>query len=259
MSYDSGMSPADLAAVTGNNDGFGGNGAWWIIILFLFAFCGWGNGGYGGNGSGAADNYVLASDFATLQRQMSDGFGALERKGDSINNGLCDGFYAMNTGLLNGFSGVQQSLNTQGFETRNAITQAQIAQMQNANAIQGQIAQCCCDVREGIAGVNYNMAMNTNAINNTVQNGFCQTGFNMQQATRDITDNANANTKAILDFLVQDKMSTLQRENDALRLAASQADQNATLIGALKAPCPVPSYIVPNPNAVYTCGCNCGA
>lgn len=78
-----GMSPADLAAVTGNNNGaFGeGNGAWWIIILFLFIFCGWGNGnGWNNGGGGAADNYVLASDFATLQRQIDSGISSLERK-----------------------------------------------------------------------------------------------------------------------------------------------------------------------------------
>jgi len=49
-----GYSLADIAAATGNdsNDGaFGGNGAWWIIILFLFVFCGWGNNGTWGNGN----------------------------------------------------------------------------------------------------------------------------------------------------------------------------------------------------------------
>ena len=131
-----GYSLADIAAATGNNgangDFFGGNGAWWIIILFLFVFTGWGNGnwgGYGGGAQGAANNYVLASDFATLQRQLSDGFNSLERKEDTINNGLCDGFYAQNTTLLNGFSGVQGQISqgvadvtstvTNGFNTQN--------------------------------------------------------------------------------------------------------------------------------------------
>lgn len=89
------MSPADFAAVSGrNNDGmFGGNGAWWIIILFLFAFMGngWGNGG---RNSGAADNYVLASDFATVQRMISDATNTLERKLDNTQNGICDLGYA---------------------------------------------------------------------------------------------------------------------------------------------------------------------
>lgn len=137
MFNSNGYSLADIAAATGgnNNDGFGGNnGAWWLIVLFLFAFTGWGNG-YGGGGFfggggnvGAADNYVLASDFATIERKL-----------DSVNNGLCDGFYAMNTGMLNGFAGVN-----------NAITQQTISEMQNTNALGAQItgignqlASCC--------------------------------------------------------------------------------------------------------------------
>lgn len=225
MSTD-GMTPADIAAVTNGNNGFGfgGDGAWWII-LFLFAFAGgWGNG-FGGN-MGAADNYVLTSDFAQIERKL-----------DSITNGLCDGFYT-NAQLING---VQQSIATQGYETRNAI-----------NGVQTQLASCCCDIRDGISNVNYNMAMNTNSLQNAINQGFCNTNFNMQNATRDITDNANANTKAILDFLVQDKIQTLQSENEALRLQASQAMQNNVIISALK-PQPVPAYSVPNPN----CGCGC--
>lgn len=225
-----GMTPADIAAVTGNNGGFGfgGDGAWWIIILFLFAFCGgWGNNGFYGGGNGAIDGYILNSDFSVLERRI-----------DNIANGLCDGFYT----TAQQINGVQQSLATQGYETRNAV-----------NAVQSQLASCCCDIREGISNVNYNMAMNTNTLQNTVNQGFCNTNFNLQSATRDITDNANANTKAILDFLVQDKMQTLQSENEALRLQASQAMQSNAIISALK-PSPVPAYTVPNPN----CGCYCG-
>lgn len=109
------MTPADIAAVTGNCGGngmWGDGGAWWIIILFLFVFCGWGGNGWGNNGgaAGAADNYVLASDFATLQRQIDSSTASLERKSDAINSGLCDGFYAQNTTALTGFSNVNQNL-----------------------------------------------------------------------------------------------------------------------------------------------------
>jgi hypothetical protein len=125
---DNSLSPADVALITGNNRdnaGFGdGTGAWWIIIFLIFAFTGWGrngNGLFGGNGSGASDNYILASDFATIQRQLSDGFGDLTAQSRYIQNGLCDGFYAMNTSLLNGFAGVNNAIMTNGYETRNAI------------------------------------------------------------------------------------------------------------------------------------------
>lgn len=215
-----GMSPADLAAVTGNNNGFGGdNGAWWLIVLFIFAFCGWGNGGFGGGSNGAANNYVLASDFATLQRQIDSGVSSLERKGDTINAGLCDGFYAMNTGLLNGFAGVN-----------NNITQNTIASMQNTNAIQSQLAQCCCDNREAIAQVRFDMATGNCAINNNIQN-----------ATRDIIENQTCNTRAIIDTLTQQQMemyrTKIADQNQyiaSLQLAASQQAQNAYLIDQLR-------------------------
>jgi hypothetical protein len=151
------MTPADIAAVTGNCGGngmWGDGGAWWIIILFLFVFCGWGGNGWGNNGgaAGAADNYVLASDFATLQRQIDSSTASLERKSDAINSGLCDGFYAQNTTALTGFSNVNQNL-CNGFaqaELSRANGQMNLMQqmnasnitaMQNANALQSQLAQ----------------------------------------------------------------------------------------------------------------------
>ena len=127
MRGESGLTASDVALLSGrngNNDGFGDNGSWWVIIFLIFAFMGWGrnnNGFGGGNGSGATDNYVLASDFATIQRQLSDGFGDLTAQSRYIQNGLCDGFYAMNTSLLNGFAGVNNAIMTNGYETRNAI------------------------------------------------------------------------------------------------------------------------------------------
>lgn len=124
MNYgDSGLSASDVALLSGNNgrssdNGFGGDASWaWVLIFLIFAFGGWGRNGYGfggGIGSGATDNYVLASDFATLQRQMDSGFDRIGNRIENVNNGLCDGFYAMNTGMLNGFSGVQQAM-CQGF------------------------------------------------------------------------------------------------------------------------------------------------
>ena len=223
-----GMSLSDIAAVT-NNDGFGGgNGAWWLIVLFLFA---WGRGGYGNDGgSSVKDQYVLSSDFATIQRMMDNGFSNQERRTDSIINGLCDGFY----------------------------TQAQLANqtnmniMQGNNAIQSQLAQCCCDVREGIAGVNYNLATQECDTRNTIQN-----------AARDIVDNQNANTRAILDSLVESKLEAknekIQEQAQmisGLQLAASQSAQNQYLINKLQ-PAPVPAFNVPAPYAYSGCGCGC--
>lgn len=233
-----GIVPVMDVGTNNGNSGFG-NGDWsaWIIIFLIFALGGWGNNnGFGrNNGSGATDNYVLASDFATIQRQLSDGFGDLTAQSRYIQNGICDGFYAMNTSLLNGFAGVNNSIMTNGYETRNAI-----------NNVSSQLAECCCKTQSAIQGVNYNLATNTCALQNT-----------MNMNTRDIVDTVNANYRALHDEIVanriEDKNAQItaqQNEINALRLSASQSAQNAYLLSELK-PCPSPSYIVPNPNCCY--------
>lgn len=235
-----GYSLADIAAATGGNratdDMFGGNGAWWIIVLFLFAFAGaWGNGngflgGGGSTGSGITDGYILTSDFANIERKI-----------DGVNNGLCDGFYAMNTGMLNGFANTNAAITT--------ATTGITSQLTNM-AYQNQ--QCCCDLKNQIgtefAQLNYNLADQS-----------CQTRRTITDATRDIIDNQNAGVRSILDFLTQDKIATLQAENQSLKFAASQQAQNTYLINALN-PAPVPAYTVPSPYTAYhACGCGCTA
>lgn len=248
MSFSEGMSPADYAAVTRNNDdGFGGNSAWWIIILFLFAFNGRGFGGFGG-GTGAADNYVLASDFATLQRQLSDGFGGVEKGIDTIRNGLCDGFYT-NAQLING---VNMNIAQNGYESRLA-TQTLGTQMQN----------CCCDIREGISGVNYNMSTQANAINRAIENGFAQTNYNMASQNCQTLQAIDKVGDRVIDYLCNKENQNLRDENFALRLSASQQAQNNYLIDQLGTKCPIPAYLTCNPNAPLNysvnyggCGCN---
>ena len=273
---DTGLSASDVALLSGNNgrngDGmFGDNAAWFIVLFLIFAAFGWGGNGWGGNrgngsnGSGVLDNYVLASDFATLQRQLSDNFSNLTSQTRYIQNGLCDGFYnqaqlingvntniagstaALQSSLCQGFNGVNQGIVTNGYETRNAI-----------QGVSSQLASCCCDIREGIQNVNYNLATNTCALQNT-----------MNMNTRDIVDTVNANYRALHDEIVanriEDKNAQItaqQNEINALRLSASQANQNQFLLDQLK-PCASPAYLVPNPNCCYnynvTSGCNgCG-
>lgn len=272
------LSPADVAVLTGRtgnnvNDGFGDGNGWWIIIFLIFAFMGWGNNGWGNNGNGsngtgAMDNYVLASDFATLQRQLDSGFSSVSAGINQVNQGLCDGFYAMNTGMLNGFGNVQQTLcagfggltnaiNSQGYETRLG-TQSLAAQLASCCCdVRQAISDCCCTTNRSIDNVNYNIAMNNNALQNTLCNN-----------TRDIIENQNNGTRAILDALtanrIEDKNAQIaaqQNEINSLRLAASQEKQNAYLLSELK-PCPSAAYIVPNPNCCYnyqvTQGCGCG-
>lgn len=258
----SGYSLSDIAAVTeGNQDGFGfgGNGAWWIIILFLLF--GWGRNGWN-NGQG---DPVTRAD---LCQDMN--FSQVEDGIRGIQQGLCDGFYAVNTGLLNGFTGVDNAICNLGYQAQTGINGINVNNMQNTNALQSQLAECCCDLktqiadcccenRAAIADVRYAMATDTCAIQTSIAN-----------STRDIIDAGNCNTRQILDFLVQDKISTLENENQSLRFAASQAQQNVAL-GAMMdantaeilrrtAPIPVPAYPA---NAMYpywnSCGgCNTG-
>ena len=240
-----------------------------IIIFLIFALGGFrGNGfGWGNQGGGAIDNYVLASDFATLQRQIDSGFDRNGQAINQVNNGLCDGFYAMNTGMLNGFSGIQNTL-CQGFAgVNNAITQNGYETRLGVQSLNSQLASCCCDLKtqiadcccttqRGLDGINYNMAMNTNSLQQTLCNN-----------TRDIIDNQNANYRALHDEIVanriEDKNAQIaaqQNEINALRLKASQEAQNTYLVNQLK-PCPIPAYITCNPYQSYSnygCGCNCG-
>ena len=238
-----GIVPVMEVGNNNGNGGFGGygNGDWaWIIVLFLifgYGRNGFG-GGFGGN-SGVGENYILATDFANLERKL-----------DGINNGICDSTFALNNTINTGFFGVQNSL-TQGFAGLNtALLQGNYnlsSQLANCCCdLKSQLASCCCDLGRGLDAINYNNAINTNAIQQTL----CT-------STRDIIENQNANYRALHDEIVanriEDKNAQIQaqqNEINALRLKASQEAQNAYLINELK-PCPSPSYIVPNPNCCY--------
>ena len=230
-----GYSLADVAAATrsGEDGFFGGNSGWWIILLFMF--CGWGNGGWGGNRTGT-ENVRDAVAYGFDINNLENGVRGLE-------HGLADGFYDMNTSLLTGFGNVT------------------MGNMQNTNAIMGRLsdmaaqsAACCCETQRlmerGLCEVNYNILTQANATNT-----------NIASAARDIIESNNNGVRSILDFLTQDKISTLQAENQALRLTASQQAQNAFLIDQLGTKVPIPAYMVANPYTSYGyystgCGCN---
>ena len=237
-----------VANIDGNNNGaWGDNGYWWIAIFVLFVLF----GGWGGFGNGFGGNGMNGGVGSEIQRGFDN--QAVVSKLDGITNGLCDGFYA----VQNGMNGINTNILQTGFGIQQAINADTVANMQNTNALQSQIANCCCETREAIQGANYNMATNTCALQNTMNNN-----------TRDIIDSQNAGFRSILDYLCQDKIATLTAENNDLRRAASQDRQNALLTSAMSAqtnqiinavnPAPIPAYTVPNPNAYYGCGCNAG-
>ena len=235
------LTAADVAAVTRNNDGgmFGNDWAW-IVILLLF---GWGgNRGFGGfGGGGIGENYALATDFATIERKL-----------DGVNNGLCDGFYAQNTNMLNGFASVQQTL-CQGFSG----VDRSIANLGY------QQAQCCCDTKSAIKDVGIGIERNGWTLSKQISDCCCDLEkMNMQN--RFDAQAYNCNTlqaidklgDRIIDYMAAEKTQALRDENQALRLAASQERQNRYLVNELR-PCPVPAYITCNPYA-YTNPCGCG-
>lgn len=226
---------SDIQAATGGsrNGMFGGDGAWWIIILFLFVFCGWGGNGWGGNRGGqgtAVDGYVLTSDFANIERKI-----------DGVNNGLCDGFYAQ-AQLING----TQMQMANGFaQAELSRSNQQAALMQMLYNMSAQAADCCCKTQTAIQGVNYNLATQACDTRNAIQTGI-----------RDVIENQNANARAVLDALTaqrieakDEKIAAQNQQIFGLQLAASQAAQNQYLVQAIR-PCPNPAYIVANP---YCC------
>lgn len=204
--------------------GFGGENGWWVILFIILLF-GWGRNGYGNNNGGVMDGYVLTSDFANIERKL-----------DAVNSGICDSTFALNNSINGGFATAELSRANQ-----------QSALMQQLNAMQMQSQECCCENRAAIAQVRYDMATQA-----------CDTRNTVQTAARDIVENANANSRAILDFLTQSKLQDLQSANQELRLAASQAAQNNYLISQLR-PTPIPSYPSCNPwaSGSYTGCCGC--
>lgn len=238
---------SDIAAVSGN-EGFGGNSAWWIIILFALIF-GWGGNGFGNNGR-AMDaintNYALGTDVATLERKL-----------DGIANGIADSTFALNNSINGGFASAQNTM-TQGFAGLNTVMVTQGYENRIATqGVQNTMNSCCCDLRQQIGDVNYNIASQANTIGRSIESGFANTNFaiaNSNCATLQAIDKVG---DRVIDYLATQEAQKLRDENSALRLAASQTAQNNYLVSALR-PSPIPSYQVANPYATYNgcCGCN---
>ena len=249
---DGSLSAADVAAVTGNGfgNGFGGDGAWWLIVLFLFIFNGnWGwGGGYGGNGGVGSevqrgfDQSAVMSGIGGIQSSLTSGFVDTAAA-------LCNGFAGVNASIANGFAQAEIGANAR-----------QMADMNQAFALQSQLAQCCCDNRLASADLKYTIATEN-----------CADRTALSDALRDVLESQNAGVQRILDTMCQDKIDAkneriadLERQLTMANLAASQGAQTAAILAnndmqtaALEkylAPVPIPAYIVQNPN-----GCNCNS
>ena len=209
---DSNYSLADIRAATHDDDGYGGQGSWfWIVVLFLFMF------GFGRNGWGND-----ANNGALTRAEMTDGFNnqSILNKLNGIENGLCDGFYAQNNAMLQGFSTIGNQI------------------MQNQFAMK----ECCCETNRNIDAVRYENSKNTCEITTAIHNEGEQTRALIQ-----------ANTIQNLRDRLEAKSQELQTANFQL----SQQAQNATLINELR-PCAKPAYITCSPYQARTFGCGCG-
>lgn len=213
--FGKGYNLSDIAAVTGNRggDGMFGDNGWWIILLFLFAGWGRGFGGFGGGGYEAAP--ATQADVRAAVDQQT-----LISKLDQQTYGLADSTYALNNAITNGFHGVDTAICTLGYNMQGGF-----------NALGHQISDCCCETGRAI------------------ERGFAETNYNLATQACDTRRAIEDSTRSILDFLTQDKITTLAAENQSLKFAASQAAQNAYLVGELR-PAPIPAYTVANP---YCC------
>lgn len=255
------------------NGMWGGDGSWWIVIILFALIFGWnGNNGWGnGNNAGAQFiPYAIGANGALTRSDLCAefNFNGLENAVRGVQQGICDSTYALNTSILNGFHGVDNAVCNLGYQGAQLANQTNVAIMQGFNGVdrsvcalgynmqsgfnatQAAIQSCCCDVRAGLKDIQFQNATDTCAIQTAIAS-----------ATRDITDNANANYRGLMDFMVQSKIDSLQNENQALRLSASQAAQNSVLMAAMDAnkaeilrktgaECPMPAYVVQPPQPV---------
>ena len=273
--------------------GFGGDWAWILLLLVLGG--GWGGfGGFGMGGAGAMMGAgMMGMDFLypwlNNSEHISDGFrdqqlsnqigniqGAVTSGFGDVQNALCAGFGNVQNSLCGGFAGVNASING----AQNAITQqmytnqisdlersfaAQTANSQNLNAIQAQLANCCCENRAATADLKYTVATEN-----------CQDRYEAAQNTQGIISAITAGIQSIKDDLCADRLEAERRENANLRtqlsmaqLAASQNAQTATIQAGQRAlaneveqyvaPKAIPAYVVQNPNCCAPTGCGCGS
>ena len=254
------LSAADVAAVCGNNGGNNGNGMFgndwaWIIILLLF---GYGRNGFGGQGGGFGGGQGCVYPCATQQdvRTAVDQ-QTLISKLDQQTYGLADSTYALNNTINGNFRTLDNAICTLGYQNQAGI-----------NSLSAQLAQCCCDTRYAIGEVNTGIERNGWQISKQISDCCCDLEkMNMQN--RFDAQAYNCNTlqaidklgDRIIDYMSNEKVQALRDENFALRLSASQANQNNVLRAAIDAStaeiirrtgndCPVPAYVVQPPQPV---------
>lgn len=254
-----GISVADaLALRSGNdNDGFGGNGAWWIVILALLF--GWGRNGFGGGFGGNGGGYSPCCAPATAQG-LADAFNfnQLDNSLRGLEQGLCNGFYTVaqnnnavlaalkdcccktQTSMLQGFHGIENSLCNLGYQNQAGF-----------NSLTNQLASCCCDLERGQERIR----------------------CDLNNATNQLIIAGDKNTDRIINYLNQTEMDKLRTELQSAQFQLSQLSQTDNIVNRLM-PTPKPAYLTCSPYAAAfgfgtglganygfnynNCGCGCG-
>lgn len=247
----------------GGNGLFGGDGGWWGLIILLVLFGGFGRGGFGGGFGGYGgfgENCATQADVRNAVDQQT-----LISKLDQQTYGLADTFTALNNTLNSNFRGIDNAICTLGYQNQ-----------QGFSGLSAQLASCCCDIERGIERNTTQGVMNTNAIQNQISTCCCdlekmnmQNRFDMQTYNCNTLQAIDKLGDRIIDYMNCEKTQALRDENQALRLAASQAKQNQYLIDELR-PTARPSYLTCSPyqsafgygfngfNGFNNCGCGCG-
>lgn len=218
-----GVDPNVLLAMKGNN-GFGGEGGWfiWVIFLFLMGFGGNGWGGFGNNGRGGLANEIN-NDYGRglLMDAIGGNRNALSNLATQLN--CTEGqIQSAISALTSQVQNVGNQVGMSGMQTINALQQGnmQIAQ---------QIANCCCQTNNNITTQGYENKL-----------AICQ-------QTHSINDNANANALMLRDTnqsnhlalmgkldqmqtqAMQDKLDALREKNSALVAQISNEHQTQAL------------------------------
>lgn len=260
------VAPAYSGYGYGNGNGMFGDGAWWLIVLFLFAMNGgWGNG-YNGNGGNAGmqrgfDQQAVMSGIGDLTGSVSNGFA-------NVQTALCNGFANVNAGVAGGFAAAEVANNNRQMANMNQLFGVQTGIGNQLNNLSMGLQNCCCENRAATADLKYTMATeaantraNCDANNQKILDKLCQLEL----------DGVKQNYEGQLRTM-QAQLTAAQNEAQALRFAASQNAQTAQIVAnneaqttALErylAPNAVPAYIVQNPNCCANnfgyggCGCN---
>lgn len=244
-----------------NNGGFGnfGEGLWAVIILAML----FGGGGFGFGGGFGGGGFVNG---ALTRAELYDGFATqnIDSAVRGVQQGICDSTYALNNAISGGFHGVDNAVCNLGYNMQNGF-----------NQIGHQISDCCCATQRAIDGVSFNLSK-----------GLCDLGNVINMQTRDLIDNQNANYRSIMDFMVNEKLSSKDAQIAQLQNQLSQVNQNAVIGAKIDVAvadilrrtghdCPSAAYLVQPPTPInfplngcgtvqfgqynngYGCGCGC--